>query len=85
MEQWLIDNWQWLAGALGALVSFFVPGTRSAWNVVFRVIVRTVLTKKAIIKLVVSLIDPVVKNSKTKIDDALWVDIKGALLKEMNS
>jgi len=84
MTEFIINNWQWVSAAVAALVSFFLPGTRTAWNAVFRVLVNALLTKRAIIKVVIYLGDKLVESTKTGIDNAVWVDVRKALIKELN-
>ena len=84
LEDFLVDNWGWMGAALTALVTFFIPGTRSAWNVIFRTVVGALLTKKALIKVVMYFGDKLVNSTKTNLDNAVWIDVREALIKELN-
>ena len=83
MEQltlWLTENWQGIFGALIAIVSgFAIPVTRK----VLFLALKTVLTEKALIQVVIYLGDMIVKSTKNNFDNTLWVEVRKALFNEI--
>ena len=79
MEQFFTEHWEWLAGIIGILMTYLVPGLRWLWVLLF----KSLVTKRALIKVVLYFGDDLVKSKKTNLDDAIWVDVRKALMKEL--
>lgn len=74
--KWVIDNWQYVAGAVALVVAAITPGGRAA----LASAVVEVFASKAAIRVVIFTMDKVVKATKTPIDDMLWGPAKKKLM-----
>lgn len=63
----------------GFFISFFVPGLRNIWLIMFRVLT----TKRALIQAVLYFGGKAVEHTETKLDDIWWTDVKKALIEEL--
>ena len=83
MEQvlgWIQDNWQAIAGTLfSIIVGFALPMTRK----IMIVMLKAILTEKALIQGVIYLGDAIVKSTKNNFDNSVWVEVRKALMKEL--
>jgi hypothetical protein len=80
ITQFITDNWPTITTALAAFIAtFLIPGARQIWPIIFRALV----TRRAVIQAILYLVDPIIKSSKSKLDDTLWAPVKKALMDEL--
>ena len=83
MEQlisWLQSNWEAIVGTIfSIIVGFALPVTRR----IMIIMLKSILTERAMIQAIIYLGDAIVKSTKTKFDDTVWRDVRKALMKEL--
>ena len=79
IKGFLVDNYVYVLGFVAGGSSFLLPVTKQIWVIIF----RAMLTKKAAIRVFIHIGDWVVDQTKTSIDNELWVEAKKALIEEL--
>ena len=72
MKEFILNNWQYIAGILVAIASLKVPVTQ---KLIFAAL-RAMATEKMITLFVLKMIESLVKSTKTKLDDAWFEEFK---------
>ena len=74
MKEFILNNWQYIAGILVAIASLKVPVTQ---KLIFTAL-RAMATEKMITLFVLKMIESLVKSTKTKLDDAWFEEFKNS-------
>jgi len=72
MKEFILNNWQYIAGILVAIASLKIPVTQ---KLIFAAL-RAMATEKMITLFVLKMIESLVKSTKTKLDDAWFEEFK---------
>ena len=84
MQEWMMEfvkqYYPYIAGLFVGGTSFLIPLTRELWII----ILRSFITRKAIIRIFIHFGDWLVSLSNTKIDDELWGDARKSLIEEIS-
>ena len=72
MKEFILNNWQYIAGILIAIASLKIPLTQ---KLIFAAL-RAMATEKMITLFVLKMIESLVKSTKTKLDDAWFEEFK---------
>jgi len=73
--EFFYNNWEFVAGIVFSILSFFIPGVRAVMSVVL----RTALSKSVLERLAVEILDHLAKKTKSKVDDTIVAALKAKL------
>jgi len=75
--EFIYNNWEFAAGIVFSVLSFFIPGVRT----IMSQILRAALSKTVLERLAVEILEHLSKKTKSKVDDAIVAALKAKLNK----